>query len=205
MLYFFVLLLSVIVFFMKLQSSQMKGRSGERFVAHKLKQLDRNHYWVLNNLLLPSNGKTPTTQLDHLVISTFGIFCIETKAYSHWIFGSASKPYWTQVIYRNKHRFYNPLWQNETHIKAVERVIGRKNLKEPIVSLVAFPAATRLRLYGTYGVGKVQLIMSRISLKMDPVYTPEQCKIMVHQLQSAKIQGMKARRQHIRDVQALRA
>lgn len=203
MLYFIVLLLSVIVFFMKLQSPHMKGQRGERYVASRLKLLDRNHYWVLNDLLLPSNGKTATTQIDHVVISTFGIFCIETKSYSHWIFGSADRPYWTQVIYRDKRRFYNPLWQNYSHIKAIEQVIGRQHLKEPIVSLVAFPAATRFRLYGTYGVGKVQLILSRIRLAMDPLYTPEQCKTMVARLRSANIQDMKARRQHIRDVRAL--
>ena len=60
-------------------------------------ELDPAHYKVLDNLLLPSNGNLNATQLDHVVVSNYGIFCIETKSYKGWIFGNANDKYWTQV------------------------------------------------------------------------------------------------------------
>ena len=73
------------------------GKSGENFVSRKLSRLDPRRYTTLNDLMLPSNGNTATTQIDHVVVSDFGIFCIETKSYRGWIFGNAQQEYWTQV------------------------------------------------------------------------------------------------------------
>src|SRR5262249_2599367 len=76
------------------------GRSGEKFVSRKLSNLDSKYYKILDDLVLPSQGNTSTTQIDHVVVSNFGIFCIETKNYTGWIFGNAHQQHWTQVIYR---------------------------------------------------------------------------------------------------------
>ena len=56
------------------------GKRGENFVSRKLLELDSEHYKVLVDLMLPSLGNTNTTQIDHIVVSDFGIFCIETKS-----------------------------------------------------------------------------------------------------------------------------
>jgi restriction system protein len=49
---------------------------------------------------------------------------IETKNYTGWIFGDARSKQWTQVIYRYRSRFMNPLNQNFKHTKAVESVFS---------------------------------------------------------------------------------
>lgn len=43
-------------------------------------QLDTEEYIVLHDLLLPY--KDGTTQIDHVIISPYGIFVIETKNYT---------------------------------------------------------------------------------------------------------------------------
>ena len=53
------------------------GDSGEFTVARQLRRLP-DKYRVINDLLLPA-GKGHTTQIDHVVVSPFGIFVIETK------------------------------------------------------------------------------------------------------------------------------
>jgi hypothetical protein len=71
--------------------------------------LNKRTYKKFHNIIIPSpNG---TTQIDHLVISPFGIFIIETKNKKGWIFGSAHQATWTQSIYGNSHSFQNPLKQ----------------------------------------------------------------------------------------------
>jgi hypothetical protein len=90
---------------------------GEAMVAETLEQLQGMHY-LINNVTLPIEGGT--TQIDHILLTEAGIFVIETKHYSGWIFGDADADKWTQVIYRTKSRFQNPLRQNFQHIKAVQ-------------------------------------------------------------------------------------
>ena len=72
----------------------------------------------MNNVTLPtSNG---TTQIDHILVADTGIFVIETKHYSGWIFGNPQDSQWTQTIYRKKSRFQNPLRQNYGHVKTLQ-------------------------------------------------------------------------------------
>ena len=76
---------------------------------------------LLNNVTLPTTDGT--TQIDHILVSRYGIYVIETKDYSGWIFGDLKSPQWTQVIYRQKFRFQNPLHQNFKHIRSVKKLL----------------------------------------------------------------------------------
>lgn len=101
---------------------ERKGARGERLVHNALTSvLNEHEYRVLTDLILPVAGGT--TQIDHLVLSRFGIFVIETKNMSGWIFGGADQQKWTQVQKRSKRRFQNPLRQNYAHVKAVQEIL----------------------------------------------------------------------------------
>ena len=101
----------------------VKGMFGELLVALMLRLLlDKNLYHRLHNVTLPTIDGT--TQIDHLVVSEFGIFVIETKNMRGWIFGSEKQAEWTQKIFKKNVRFQNPLRQNYKHTKAVEAVTG---------------------------------------------------------------------------------
>ena len=84
------------------------------------------HYHLLNNLTIPIQDGT--TQVDHVLISTKGIFVIETKNYSGWIFGDEKSKQWMQVIYRVKSRFQNPIHQNYLHVKAMEQLRPKRRI-----------------------------------------------------------------------------
>lgn len=106
-------------------SPVFKGWLGEIMVSRLgLKQLDPGLYRTFGDIYLPRPDGNGTTQIDHVVVSPFGIFVIETKNYKGWIFGSEKQPQWTQQIYKAKHRFQNPLYQNLLHVKALKEFLG---------------------------------------------------------------------------------
>lgn len=96
---------------------------GEARVSRALKRrFGAPYYHLLNHVTLPLRGGT--TQIDHVLVSRFGVFVIETKDYRGWIFGSPHDRYWTQVLFRDKFRFQNPLRQNDKHARAVQAAPG---------------------------------------------------------------------------------
>lgn len=72
-----------------------KGKRGEISVAGILKALPKKEYRVINDIVLP----TPygSSQIDHVVVSPYGLFVIETKNYMGWIYGSEFGEYWTKM------------------------------------------------------------------------------------------------------------
>ena len=180
------------------------GKSGENFVSRKLLDLDSHHYKVLDDLMLPSLGNLKTTQIDHIVVSTYGVFCIETKSYSGWIFGNAHQQHWTQVIYRHKTRFYNPLRQNYAHVKAIEALIRPSFPTVPILGFVAFPSAEKLQVSGTDSVGQARDIVSKIESFKMPILSDLDVSKILQTLLDANITDKKARKLHDRKAHALK-
>ena len=73
-------------------------------------------FHLLNHITLKI--KDGTTQIDHILVSRFGVFVIETKDYKGWIFANAMHATWTQVLYRVRFKFQNPILQNMRHVRA---------------------------------------------------------------------------------------
>ena len=179
------------------------GRAGENFVTRKLSKLDPEKYKILNDIMLPSDGNLRATQIDHIVVSNYGIFCIETKAYQGWILGNANDQYWTQVIYKHKERFYNPLRQNYAHIKAIEKLLGSA-LKSRIQSFIIFSDADKLKIIGTDSVGYVRDIVYKIQVFQNQIYTNAEKDNIVDLLCAANIIDKKNRKFHNKEIQNLK-
>ena len=131
----FAVVIAVRIFAAWMNSPRRKGASGERTVASRLRQGLPEEYIILNDVYIPLADGT-TTQIDHIVVSQYGIFVVETKTYSGWIFGDEHSAQWTQSIYRKKSRFQNPLRQNYLHICALSESLGLD--KSFFHSVVAF-------------------------------------------------------------------
>ena len=97
-----------------------KGWIGEKKTEYKLLfSLDSDVYTVYHNIIIPSrNG---TTQIDHVIISPFGLFVVETKNLKGWIYGTETQSTWTQVVYQSKYKFQNPLRQSYRHKKVLSK------------------------------------------------------------------------------------
>ena len=99
-----------------------KGAVGEYRVAKILQKGLTEDYVILNDITLPCDYGT--TQIDHVVISQYGIFIIETKNYKGWITGTDKAEYWTKNMYGYKYQFRNPLKQNYAHLKALQSLLS---------------------------------------------------------------------------------
>ena len=138
----FFIILVVLSFLLGLYRPIWKGKISESLVNHKLESLTEE-YVVMNNVLLKSNGYS--TQIDHLVVSPYGVFVIETKGYKGWIMGHENSEYWTQVVFRSKHKFYSPIRQNEGHIRFIRRLLKNDSIK--FIPIVVFNNDATLNLF----------------------------------------------------------
>ena len=112
-----------------------KGIFGEFLVNLTVNlRLDKKKYHLLKNVTLPTEDGT--TQIDHIIVSQYGIFVIETKNMKGWIFGGEHQRTWTQKIYKYTNKFQNSLHQNYKHIKTIESLLEIETDK--IFSIVTF-------------------------------------------------------------------
>lgn len=180
---------------------ERKGARGERRVHKALTSvLDEKDYQVLTDLILPVAGGT--TQIDHLLLSRFGIFLIETKNMSGWIFGGADQQKWTQVQKGGKrHSFQNPLRQNYSHVKAVEEIL--KVDREALHNFVVFVGIAEPKTdmpesvaWGLRGLGKL------IALEKKQLLSDEQVNDYAGKLRDQALENTKAvRKEHVEMLQ----
>lgn len=128
-------LIALLILTRLLRSARIKGWLGERAVASALSRLDPATYTSFHDLYLARPDGQGTTQIDHIVVSPFGIFVIETKNHRGWIFGFEKQAEWTQQIYKHKELFQNPLRQNHLHVRAL---MGFLDLPESAFHSVVF-------------------------------------------------------------------
>ncbi len=124
----------------------VKGALGETAVkAGAVLALPSSVYWRYHDVTLPTAGGT--TQIDHVFVSVFGVFVVETKNMNGWIYGRAQNREWTQVFPGGqKYRFQNPIRQNYGHVKAVEDALAGMGLPRGMVkSVVVFVGEAELK------------------------------------------------------------
>jgi predicted PolB exonuclease-like 3'-5' exonuclease len=121
---------------------KIKGYFGEKSVAFLLSALDESKYKVINNIMLQVGNKT--TQIDHVIVSNFGIFVIETKNYKGRITGNEFDDYWTQRLNKG-YKLRNPIRQNYGHIQGLKEHLGEFT-DVNYISIVAFTTNADLKV-----------------------------------------------------------
>jgi hypothetical protein len=172
----------------------LKGFVGEAFgsLAHKI-MLDRSIYHELNNVTIPTPDGT--TQIDHVLVSRFGIFVIETKNMSGWIFGDEKSAQWTQSFPGEKFRFQNPLRQNYRHTKCLSEFLGVEHDK--LHSVVMFWGESKFKTAMPENVLDSGY-SSYIKSKADILFTDDEVAESVEAIQTGKLPRTWAtRKQHI--------
>lgn len=120
-----------------------RGTNAEKNLIAALLKSGIHPKAIFHDLYIPrSNGKF--SQIDLVVATKVGILVFEVKDYSGWIYGNGSRLKWTQVLAygREKYKFYNPVLQNNSHIKCL-----RQQLKEkvPFYSIIVFYGDCQLK------------------------------------------------------------
>ena len=202
----FIILVAVVLIIVAIwRPSKFVGKTGEGFVGGRLNQLDSGSYKVLNDILLPFIGYFKNVQIDHIVVSNFGIFCLETKSFSGRIFGRATDKYWTQSLGLRSYRFYNPLRQNHAHLKALEALISSLQISAPVFSLVVFPNAEELKITGTNLAGHTGEIIDKIKSHHKQIISDEDRDIIYQAILENNIVDEKVRKEHAKAVKCIKA
>ena len=124
-------------------TSLFRGTASEKHLILTLLKYGVNSGAIFHDLYIyRPDGKT--TQVDVVVATSVGIIVFEVKEYSGWIYGNGKQQKWTQVLSygKQKYRFYNPVFQNRSHILQLQRI-----LKEdvPFYSVIVFYGDCKLQ------------------------------------------------------------
>ena len=175
-----------------------KGVFGE-FIVNFIgkRSLNQKEYHIVKNVTLPTDDGT--TQIDHVIVSPYGVFVVETKNMKGWIFGSVNDRIWTQKIYRHSSKFQNPLHQNYKHVATLKSLLGLSDSQ--IQSLVVFVGDSKFKTpmpdNVTHGMGYIRFIKSRT----EPVLSELEVRDILNRIESGRLKpSLKTRKEHIEHV-----
>ncbi|KAA0566621.1 NERD domain-containing protein [Bacillus sp. CH30_1T] len=143
------------------QLASRKGELGEYKIDIQLDQLPKT-YRHLSDLLIPNpKAKSGYSQIDHVVITPYAIFVIETKNYQGTIYGGKDRNTW---LVNGKFKMMNPFVQNYGHIKALSSLIDEK-YQDLFVSMVSFTKRSTFKVDPDYRkIASNELIVYDIEL-----------------------------------------
>lgn len=192
--------LPFIMFIGFLRTPKVKGIIGEALVKFLAKiKLPKDVYHPIHNVTLPTDDGT--TQIDHIFVSQFGVFVVETKNMKGWIFGGENQAQWTQQIFKVKNKFQNPLRQNYKHVKTLESVLEIPS--EAIISVIAFTGECTLKSEMppnvTRGIGFVDYIKSYSS----PILSESQVQSVAALIKSGRLEpSRKTDKEHVQKLKS---
>ena len=116
-------------------ASYITAEFGKRRIRRILLQKSRD---VLDDFILPG-AYDGLTKIDHAILTSGGIICIQTKHYNGIVFGAPDEPQWTNVDGVHRRKFLNPMIQNEGRTKALQKVVPNV----PVANLVVFTGSVQ--------------------------------------------------------------
>lgn len=192
-----IILLVVLSAILAIYQPKIKGYIGERAVAARLSGLPEHEFKLMNDVMLKTNYGT--TQIDHIVLSIYGIFVIETKNYQGWITGGENSEKWTKNMYGKKYTFRNPLKQNYAHVKALEEVLELP--LNAFVPIVAFANSATIKVQTNKHVIYMSQLRKVINSYKDIRFTLEEICSFEQRLLAANIIEKVKRKEHVRQIQ----
>lgn len=195
---FFWWVIPLVVLSLFMQTLWFKGLVGEWVVKLYAKLfLTSDRYTRFHNITLPTPDGT--TQIDHVFVSRFGVFVVETKNMKGWIFGSERQKEWTQKIYKQSFKFQNPLRQNYKHEKALEAALAIPS--GSIHSVIVFVGGATFKTDMPPCVTYHNNFANYIRSFSTPVFSKTQVKEICDRLSSSRLKpSFKLHRSHVRNL-----
>lgn len=193
-----------------------KGRTGELALWRQLQNLPGYKKVLLNCYLPTADGRT--SEADAILLHESGLYVLESKNYSGWIFGTETQRNWVQSLPPDQHHqvkkvsFYNPIRQNEGHLKWLEEYLNTnfitaESLNTPLYSVVVFGNACELKniclTSGRHFVvqqRELLFVLTQNAARSRRWLSKEQIDQLYSCLQPLTQVSEETRRQHIRDV-----
>ena len=194
-------IIPIVIVLYILKSSWFKGLTGEFFVNLYAKgMLNKDQYQLLKNVILPTEDGS--TQIDHIIVSVFGVFVIETKNMKGWIFGNPKDRTWTQKIYKFSKKFQNPLHQNYKHVKVLEELLGLN--ESQIFSLVVFMGDSQFKTNMPENVAHDREYIRFIKSKKEEVLSLAEVKEIINMIETSRtprsFEASSEHRHHVQEI-----
>lgn len=180
------------------RSRWFKGVFGEGLVklAARLR-LPAETYHAIHNVTLPTPDGT--TQIDHIFVSRFGVFVVETKNMRGWIFGGEKQPQWTQTIFKESFKFQNPLRQNYKHTKALEDLLNAR--PGTVHSVVVFVGESVFKTPMPANVTRGSGYISYIKSFREPVLSESEVQFALSLIRVGRLEpSRETHRQHVQQL-----
>lgn len=193
-------------------SPSREGRAGEEAAEQVLRRMGRRKGLVLRNVYIP-RGDGGTAEADLLWVTARGVFVLEVKNYAGRIVGRESGRTWQRLRFSGRDAwgrqqvdrmdFYNPIWQNRSHCRALERYLS--DWAVPVVPVVVF--SDRCDLSGIQldsdvvvcPLGRLKKRLKRARRRLPRALFRRQVKALYRELETLEGDG-ETRRQHRRQV-----
>lgn len=193
----YVLVMGILAFLIKVFYPQLRGYMGEFWVKIELKKLPKDKYIVLNNIMLKNNNNT--YQIDHIVVSNYGIFVIEMKNYYGLIVGDEYKESWIQYLGKTKNYFKNPIHQNYGHVKALEELLNLDN--KLFIPIVCFSNQAKLKIETKNNVVQLDYLVSNIK-RYQKVILNSDLEVIYNKIIKLNITDKLERKNHVKNIKS---
>ena len=190
-----IILLAILCILLKIYYPKFRGVIGEFWVRLELHKLPKDRYIVFNDIMI--KDKNGTHQIDHLVLSKFGIFVIEMKNYYGLIKGRDFDNKWCQYLGKHKSYFLNPIHQNYGHIKSLSNLFKLED--KFFVSVICFSNQAKVDVKSNNIVTQVEYLKNEI-LKYDETLIDVDLKALSNIIVCSNIKDKRLRREHIKNI-----
>lgn len=190
------IILGIMCLILKKYYPKFRGFMGEFWVKIELNKLTKNKYIVLNNIMLETEGET--CQIDHIILSKFGIFVIEMKNYYGLIKGREYDHRWCQYLGKNKYYFMNPIHQNYGHIKVLSKIL--KLEEKYFVSIICFSNQIKFKIDAKTSVVQLDKLVNEIT-KYNEIILDSDLNKFKEIIITSNIIDRKLRKKHIESIQ----
>ena len=191
----YTIILIVLYTILKIYYPKFRGIMGEFWVKLELGKLPKNKYIVFNDIMI--KDEKGTHQIDHLVLSKFGIFVIEMKNYYGLIKGKEFDNKWCQYLGKNKSYFINPIHQNYGHIKSLSNLLKLDD--KYFISVICFSNQAKVDVKSSSIVTQVDFLDNEI-LKYNENIVDSDIKELANIIISNNIDDKALRKQHVKDI-----
>ncbi len=188
----FIIVLCILI---KIYYPKFRGFMGEFWIKEELRKLPKSKYKVLNNIMI--SDARGTHQIDHIVISQFGIFVIEMKNYYGLIKGKDYDNKWCQYLVKNKSYFLNPVHQNYGHIKSLLNIVDLE--EDKFISVICFSNQAKVDVKSSCLITQTDYLLKDI-LKYDKVIVKSDLKEIYDIILANDILDKNLRKSHVKDI-----
>lgn len=184
----------IFVFIFYKKQNDFIGWLGENNTKDALKKLPKDKYTIINDIYICINGSIH--QIDHVIVSSYGIFCIETKQWNGLILGNKYDKNWIKYMGKNKYICENPIRQNYGHVKSLCELLNMD--EDKIYNIVCIPSGAKVRVKDDGEVTRYNTIVNKILSYKEQVI--DNVDEIVDIINKNNIKDKQIKKEHIKNI-----